>query len=362
MARHPALPPPRPLPAPALRPLAALWAVAARWRNGLYDAGRRRSFAFDFPVIGVGNLRVGGTGKTPAVAWMAERLGRRHRVGIVSRGYGRRTRGYRTVPPGATPAEAGDEPVLLARRLPEAAVAVGERRVEAIPALLLERPELGVVLLDDAFQHRAVRPGLQVLCTAWDALYADDACLPAGRLREPASGAARADLVLVTRCPDPLPDGARAALRAHLGLREGQELYCAGLAYGTPWRLDGEPAPYPAAAGAVAVLSGIAEPAAFQRFARERHPSARLETLAFPDHHRWRRADLDRVRAALAGEGHVLTTEKDAVRLAALDPAWRAGLACWVQPVAMAFADPAEGERLAARLEAYVAGASREAP
>jgi tetraacyldisaccharide 4'-kinase len=356
------LPEADPLPQAGLRVLAGLYGGIMRWRNAAYDRGLKRSFAFDYPVIGVGNLRVGGTGKTPTVAWLAERLLETMPVGTLSRGYGRRTRGYRLLNEKDRCADAGDEALLLYRRLSPlgGAVAVGERRVEALPALLLERPDLKAVLLDDAFQHRSIRPGLQILCTAWGQLYSDDACLPAGRLREPASGARRADVVLVTKCPPMLlaERGAelRERLRQHLGLHAEQALFCSALDYGAlrPFATGQVLPEHP---DLVLVLSGIAEPGPFQAFARERFPEAECRDLAFPDHHRWRDADLQRIREAMDGaaEALVLTTEKDAVRLADLQRQQLTGIPLAVQPVEPVFPEAGEAERLLALLRDFIA-------
>ncbi len=361
------MPDAQPVPQPGLQPLAALYAAVLRARNAAYDRGLKRSFAFDFPVIGVGNLRVGGTGKTPVVAWLAERLLRAYPVGTISRGYGRRTRGYRLLSGSDRSADVGDEPVLLYRRLSPlgGAVAVGERRVEALPALLLEREDLQAVLLDDAFQHRAIRPGLQLLCTAWGQLYTDDALLPAGRLREPATGASRADAVVVTKCPPELlaAHGAqvREALRERLELRPDQALYTASLQYGPmrPFIRGGTGGgSLPDQPDRVVVLSGIAEPGLFQAFARARFPNAELVDLAFPDHHRWQDADVARIREALDGAADplVLTTEKDAVRPDDLDRRSLAGLPIAVQPVDLCFPEAGEGERLLEHVKNFVAG------
>lgn len=354
------IPVPAPLPQPGLKPLASLYGGIMRLRNAAYARGLKRSFGFDFPVIGVGNLRVGGTGKTPAVAWLAERLLKEHPIGTISRGYGRQTRGFRLLTAEDRSADAGDEPVLLHRRLSPlgGAVAVGERRVEALPALLLERPDLRAVLLDDAFQHRAIRPGLQILCTAWGQLYTDDACLPAGRLREPAHGAARAEVVLVTKCPSELlrkeGQAVRAQLRKKLALHPEQDLFCAGLDYGQirPFATGAGAAPLPEQPDRVVVLSGIAEPGPFQAFARERFADAEVLDMAFADHHAWREGDLQKLREALAGAANplVLTTEKDAVRLGDLDRRLKSGLPIAVQPVDMVFPEAGEAERLLDRV------------
>jgi tetraacyldisaccharide 4'-kinase len=361
-----------------LLPFSALYGLATGLRNRLYDLGWMRSFAFDAPVIAVGNLQVGGTGKTPLVAWLACALGERYPVGILSRGYGRSTRGYLLAGSGAQPEDIGDEPALLQRLCPDAEVAVGEARVPAIPALLLDAPATRVVLCDDAMQHRALRPGLTLLLTGYGALYTRDRLLPAGRLREARSGARRAQAIVVTGCPRELDAAQREALSRELRAREDQPVFFAGLAYGRlrrlgePWELAAQalraaeafpeagvgpqalaadtgwgdtPAGLPSA---VLLLTGIARPLRMVRAVEAalapgpQGAPGHCDHMAFPDHHRFGEADLKRLRAryerlrARWPDAIILTTEKDAVRLEGL--ASRIDdLPVWVQPVRLAW-------------------------
>ena len=173
-------------------------------RNTLYDSGKLRSVRFALPVISIGNLAVGGTGKTPVTLYLAEWLAAQHHIGILSRGYGRKSKGYLFADSSATAATLGDEPMLYHRHFSQnmkVAVAVAEERILGIPSLLNDAPETEIILLDDAYQHRSVKPGLQLLLTEWQRPFSSDFVLPAGRLREPRKGAKRADAVIVTRCP-----------------------------------------------------------------------------------------------------------------------------------------------------------------
>jgi tetraacyldisaccharide 4'-kinase len=389
-----------------LLPLSALYALATGLRNRLYDLGWLRSFGFDFPVIAVGNLQVGGTGKTPLVAWLARALGERYGVGILSRGYGRATRGYLLAGERARPEDIGDEPALLKRLCPQAELAVGEARVPAIPALLLDAPGIGVLLCDDAMQHRALKPGLTLLLTGYGALYTRDRLLPAGRLREPKSGAARAQAIVVTGCPPELGEAEREALSRELQARPDQPVFFAGLAYGRRRPL-GEPGPGtggrpasggaagadsgaepggggsvgagPAARpgwpdtpeplpGAVLLVTGIARPERLRRAveAAQGGAGAHCEHLAFADHHPFSGADAARIRArferlkALNPDALILTTEKDAVRLEAHAEAL-SGLPVWVQPVELAWL-PGQEEPFRALVFDYCANGELGSP
>src|SRR5512133_327037 len=184
-----------------LRPLSPLYGLAVSLRNMLYDLGIIRSCIFPFPVICVGNITVGGTGKTPHVEYIAELLSQYGPVAVLSRGYLRRSRGFRVVGPGDTVSEAGDEPLQMALRLPGVTVAVDRDRVHGINELHRLLPGLKAIILDDGFQHRAVRAGLNILLTDYNRLMTRDSLLPHGRLRESLRGMRRADIIIVTKTP-----------------------------------------------------------------------------------------------------------------------------------------------------------------
>jgi tetraacyldisaccharide 4'-kinase len=300
-------------------------------RNWLYDRQMLRSFQFDFPVIGVGNLSTGGSGKTPMVDYLVRMLGD-YRMATLSRGYGRRSRGYLLA--GAQPAaeDLGDEPAWLKFRHPNLEVAVCESRVQGVAALLQDAPELDLVILDDVFQHRAIKPGLNLLLTTWQEPFTKDKPLPAGRLREFRSGARRADAVIVTKSPVGL-GSEKAALVAEIQRYTGAEVpvYFAGLRYTEPRLIQGEASllekPY--------LVTGIANPQVLADYVKGQWPEMRKHR-AFRDHHKFSVGQLKMLieeARKLHADG-ILLTEKDAMR-------WppQQDFPVWTQPVEMYLAD-----------------------
>ncbi|MBR1733450.1 MAG: tetraacyldisaccharide 4'-kinase, partial [Alloprevotella sp.] len=195
-----------------LLPLSWVYGAVMEVRNRLFERHLLPSVAFPVPVIAVGNLAVGGSGKTPHTELLL-RLLAGHRVAVLSRGYGRATRGFRLVSTTDSAQDTGDEPLQMKRKFPAATVAVDGNRRRGIARLLESDPALEFILLDDAFQHRYVRPAISILLTDYSRRYTGDRILPAGRLRERAQGAARADIIIVTKCPPTLTPEEAAALR-----------------------------------------------------------------------------------------------------------------------------------------------------
>jgi len=303
----------------ALAPLCALYGRALETRAGLYQSGRFASHAVACPVVSVGNLTFGGTGKTPFVLFLARRLrfeGRR--PAILSRGYGRRSKGLVVVSDGTGPlvsaAAGGDEPVAMARRLPGVPVVVAEKRVEAARAAL----ELGAatLLLDDGYQHLALRRDVNLLLLDARDPFGGGRLPPAGRLREPLSALARADAVVFTRVNRGEP---QAEALAELERRNPRapvfsaRIRASGLADEVGSPIDSGPL----STRRFVAVCGIATPGEFGSSLADLDLSPE-EILVFPDHHRYRRRDIERiVRAAdRTGSTWVATTEKDAVKLA----------------------------------------------
>ena len=366
-----ALTPPRPKVNPWLRPLSWLYGLGVGLRNGMFDAGLLRETAFDVPLICVGNLTVGGTGKTPHSEYIVRLLLQGgHDVALLSRGYKRKTQGWQMADEQSTADDIGDEPFQIHRKYPQARVAVDADRRQGIAMLLRQTPPPECIVLDDAFQHRYVKAGLNILLTDFNRLYVDDALLPAGRLREPARGRRRAQVVIVTKCPPGLSLDDCRLIRRKLHLGADQNAFFTSMTYGTPYalftdaetgetgrlteiteRLTGNPVAVTEKTEALTAwgttppdgllaVSGIARPEPFFLHARTLCPTA--STLAYPDHHAFRPADLvhiDRALAALDGpRRRILTTEKDAARLLhapGLTPAVRAAL--FVQPIDIRF-------------------------
>ena len=350
-----------------LTPLAWLYGGVIALRNRLFDWGILPSAHFPLPVICIGNLAVGGTGKTPHVEYLVRLLSGRYRVAVLSRGYKRRTKGFRLADMTDSSATIGDEPFQLKTKFPQLLVAVAEARRAGIQRLreLPEEQRPQLLLLDDAFQHRYVKPSFTILLTDSHRIYTRDALLPVGRLRESAMGANRADVVVVTKCK-PLPtEVERVAIRKELALREGQTLCFSEIRYGDLSPLFPEatqPRTLASLAAEEALLcTGIAHPEPLERWLRQH--TKRLTTIAFPDHHAFTEADVRRIDAVyqqLPSPKLMVVTEKDAARLrtcSLLPSAWKASL--YDLPITIGFS--AADEQLFNRLvERHIESFSNE--
>lgn len=311
---------------PFLFPFAAAYDGITRLRNHLYDIDWYKSVAFDRPVLAVGNLSVGGTGKTPMIEYLVRLLQDRYRIGIVSRGYGRKTRGFRLAGPQDNAETLGDEPYQYYRHWGNTVqVAVGEQRAMAISELLLQHPELEVILLDDAYQHRAVKADGYLLLSSWQKPFLRDQLLPLGRLREARKGANRANAVVMTKCPPNLPEEKRMQLKQEVERAAGKTLpvFFAGLSYQHAKPLINTGTAL-AEESPVLLLSGLAQPEPLEAYVQTHFKL--IGHKAFSDHHRFSKEEImalaDEARASKAS---ILTTEKDASRLLLEDlrPLWQ---------------------------------------
>lgn len=320
-----------------LWPLACLYWLAVAVRGWLYDRGWVRAWRAEVPTLVVGNLAVGGTGKSQVARELLQRLSRRGViVAMLSRGYGRETNGFRLVDATRSVAsEVGDEPLMVARSMPGAAVAVCEDRVRGCRGLVASRQGLEAVVLDDAYQHRRLQAKTYLLLTAYGRLYMEDWPLPVGRLRDARSQAQRADAVVVTKCPASLEPAQALRIGERLRLHKRQMLLFATEVQGEPYRLvaDGEAVLW-GSVDAVVGVAGIANPRPFfDWLAREKQVEGEM---ALRDHQRFGRSELSRLREWVAAGRTIVTTEKDAVRLQ--EAARGDGdllRAVWVAPVAV---------------------------
>ena len=305
-----------------LFPFAVLYRVITGLRNVAFNRGWLKSTAFEVPVICVGNLSVGGTGKSPHIEYLARLLKGEHRVATLSRGYGRSTSGFLLVREDSEAQAVGDEPLQFKAKFPELTVAVDEQRVRGIHTLLQSEQPPSVVLLDDAFQHRKAKAGFNVLLTTFQAPYYRDYLLPTGNLREGRSGARRAHCIVVTKCPPSLTEAEQKRIRAAIAPHTGQEVYFSSYAYANPVginssspRMDLEG--LKAGNYSVVLLTGIAQAGPLVETLKQY--SAHFEHLKYPDHHAYTVADLQKLRKIFDNiAGHqkvVITTEKDAMRL-----------------------------------------------
>ena len=302
-----------------LKPLSWLYGCIIGFRNFLFDVGVLKSRAFDIPVISVGNITVGGTGKTPHVEYLIRLLKDRFNVAVLSRGYKRRTKGYIVADANTIMTDIGDEPFQMKQKFPKVTVAVDAKRVHGIETLMDSDKKIDVILLDDAFQHRYVKPGINILLVDYHRLIIYDKLLPAGRLREPLSGKNRADIVIITKCPDALrPMEFRVVTKA-MDLFPYQDLFFTKLAYDDLKHLYNGSTRELNSIGSdehVLLLTGIASP---RQLREDLKPYVKnLTPLRFPDHHEFNDDDVQLINETFANMPSpkiVITTEKDAVRI-----------------------------------------------
>lgn len=299
-------------------PFALLYGLIISFVNFSYDIGLIKASKFSIPVIGVGNLSIGGAGKTPHIEYMIEMLKDYINVATLSRGYKRETKGFKLVNDNDTAITVGDEPLQYRRKYADIVVAVSESRAYAIPQILQNFPATQTILLDDSFQHRAVDPGLNILLTAYGSLFCDDYLLPAGRLREWRSGYKRADVIIVTKCPLAISQEEKKQIIAKINPIRGQEVFFTFYEYDYPYyfynpvqkisldpKLD------------VVLLSAIANTGYLMDYLNE--TVGDVHEVEFADHHFFDRYDIEKIIKVyqnLESERKVIiTTEKDATRL-----------------------------------------------
>ena len=303
-----------------LLPLSWLYGLGVGFRNFLFDLGVLKSRAYKTPVIAVGNITVGGTGKTPHVEHLIRLLQDKMRVAVLSRGYKRKSSGL-VIADASTPMkEIGDEPFQMKQKFPKVTVVVDKKRTRAIEHLEAQKNPVDVILLDDAFQHRYVKPGINILLVDYHRLIIYDKLLPAGRLREPLKGKDRADIVIVTKCPRELKPMEYRVITKAMNLFPYQHLYFSTLEY-EPLRpvfpKEKRTALLSEVSGQnVLLLTGIASP---RQLLEDLTPQARSITpLSFADHHDFKKRDIRRLNEAfesLPSPKCIVTTEKDTARL-----------------------------------------------
>jgi len=294
-----------------LFPFAVLYGFVTSVRNYLYDKGIFKSHTFDIPIIVVGNLSVGGTGKTPQIEYLIRLLSGQYKLATLSRGYKRKSKGFVLADADSNAAVLGDEPYQFYKKFPEIQVAVDANRVNGITQLLSQKVKPEVILLDDAFQHRKVKAGFYIMLTAYDDLYCDDLILPAGNLRESRAGVERADVVIVTKCPPQLTLMQQKEIKTRLRLNPRQQLFFTfiaydGFVYSEEKRISNEEL----ATVDKLLLAGIAKPESFFAYLQ----AAQNATMVFPDHHDFTQQDLEKIKEKATNK-IIITTEKDYVRL-----------------------------------------------
>ena len=312
-----------------LWPFSVLFGIGVRVRNLLFDVGWLHEERFPLPVICIGNLTVGGTGKTPHTEYLIRLLQNSFRLAVLSRGYKRKSKGFVLASSTSRMEDIGDEPYQMHTKFPSVTLAVDENRCHGIEQLLsIKEPSIEVVLLDDAFQHRYVKPGLSILLTDYHRLFCDDTLLPAGRLRESVNGKNRAQIVIVTKCPQDIKPIDYNIITKRLNLYPYQQLYFSSFRYGNLQpvfpsansEIDSTVNELPLSALTntdILLVTGIASPAPILE--ELKMYTDQIDSLSFDDHHHFSHRDIQQIKerfGKLKGEHKlIVTTEKDATRL-----------------------------------------------
>ncbi|MDX1408097.1 MAG: tetraacyldisaccharide 4'-kinase [Saprospiraceae bacterium] len=301
-----------------LLPVSLLFGVGVAIKSLLYGTGLLSGVTFSIPVINVGNLTVGGSGKTPHVEYLIRLLSPYIHIATLSRGYKRSTKGFLLARPGHTADHVGDEPLLFSRKYPHIAVAVSESRALGVPKLLQKLPQIQTIILDDAYQHRAIDPNYNILLTEFDDPFYRDWLLPSGRLREWRSAYKRADVIIVTKCPDQITAAQKESVIAGIRPLPQQRVFFTRYAYRDPyqmWASDHREAI--SDEHEVLLVCGIARTKYLLDYLHK--VAGAVKMLQYEDHHVYSRYDLETIKkyyTHMTGPKRmILTTEKDAMRL-----------------------------------------------
>ncbi len=303
-----------------LLPFALLFWLIVNIRNKLFDFGILNVETFDVPIISIGNITVGGTGKTPHTEYLVKLLKEKYRIATLSRGYKRKTKGFLKAKVNSKVNEVGDEPLQMKNKFSDITVAVDEKRVNGVNELLKQKKKPQIILLDDAFQHRHIKPGLNILLMDYNRPITKDHLLPVGKLREPARNMSRAHVIIVTKCPSNLKPIDFRLMQKDLNIYPYQNLFFTTFKYNSLKPVFNQKAvkkisnlnDYTAL-----VVTGIANPQPIYK--QLEHENVRLEKLAFSDHHVFSDADVRKITAAFMNiktqKKIIICTEKDAMRL-----------------------------------------------
>ncbi len=305
-----------------LYPFSLIYGFIAICRNYLYDIKVLKSVSFKVPVISVGNITVGGTGKTPHTEYLIRLLKTNHKIAYLSRGYKRKTKGFLMADGQLTANELGDEPFQVSRKFPEVSVVVDNNRVKGITTLLSTRAHIDIILLDDAFQHRKVTPGLNILLVDYSKPIYKDYLLPYGFLREPVNGKKRADIVIVTKVPESISEQEKEEIKRRLKIKSGQEIFFTSIIYGKPIpvfrdAMNGVSVDFENSDLEVLLVTGIANPEPVISMLTVRYKS--VVPLIYPDHYSYNQKDINNIIRRYKNMGGdnkvIITTEKDSARL-----------------------------------------------
>lgn len=305
-----------------LFPIALVYGIVIFFRNLLYDWGVLPAGGFDTSVITIGNLSVGGTGKSPMVEYLVRMLKEKYPVAILSRGYKRHTKGLITADKDSTSFQIGDEPLQFKKKFPDILVSVDENRRHGIKKLLSQHPELKTIILDDAFQHRRVKPGLSILLSDYTKMFYDDFLLPVGTLREWRSGKKRADIIICTKCPDRLSPVEKRIVLKKIAPEPHQHVFFSHIKYGEPVAVFASAVPPPLLKEMekwpeVILFTGVSNPTSLADYLKDK--AKRIIPVQYPDHHEYTLVEITRLleifNSIPSPNKIIITTEKDAMRL-----------------------------------------------
>ncbi|MGG9962569.1 tetraacyldisaccharide 4'-kinase [Ferruginibacter sp. SUN106] len=300
-----------------LFPVSLVYGAVVWLRNWLFDKNILKAAQFNFPIICVGNIAVGGTGKTPMVEYLIRLLQNDFNTATLSRGYKRKTKGFAIADNTTTALEIGDEPMQFHNKFPHVTVAVGEERLVAIPQILHDKPGTNVIILDDAFQHRPVKAGLNIVLTAYNNLFTRDLMMPSGDLRDVKASMKRAGIIVVTKCKTGLSADEKKSIVKELKPLPKQAVFFTEITYSKPYHLFTKAEAVIDRNTNILLICGIANPRPLKDFLVTNFNS--YDMLRYPDHHIFNSDDLADIKKQFAKiqqqDKIILTTEKDAVRL-----------------------------------------------
>ena len=323
-----------------LAPLSLLYGIGISLRNLLYSSEIIKSTEFNLPVIGIGNLSLGGAGKTPHVEYLIRLLQPYIKLATLSRGYKRKTRGFLVVGRKHSALDVGDEPLQYFLKYPDVKVAVSESRSIGIPQLLQSHPDIQTILLDDSYQHLSVQVGLNILLTEYDRPYFNDFLLPSGRLRETSGAAKRADIIVVSKCPDELSEQERSTFINRLKPKANQDVFFSKYVYGPLYNLANGQRAMLTDFDQVLLVTGIAHEDYLLKYIYSQ--VNQVYTLVFEDHHLFNAHEVSQMKLKFdhisSTNKAIITTEKDATRLILhKDYIQEQGISIWVLPLKVSF-------------------------
>jgi len=291
-----------------LYPFSVIYHGITQVRNTLYNENLLKSQSYELPIIAAGNLNTGGTGKSPMIEYLLKIIGKNKKVATLSRGYKRESKGFQLVHVNDSASKVGDEPLQFKNKYPETFVAVDANRREGIAELMKFSPD--VILLDDAFQHRKVKAGFYILLTTYEDLYVNDLILPAGNLRESASGASRADVILVTKCPEDLSEEKMKEIEKQLKPLPNQKIFFSAIGYSDKiFSIKDSMDLENIRRKTFTVVTGIANPRPLLKYLQKNEIA--FNHLNFPDHHNFTDKEIKKLQSL----SEIITTEKDYMRL-----------------------------------------------